>query len=859
MVSLDALQGRLLAQPLGCVTLLSGAHGSGKTTQLTQLYHALATANESLYWLSLTPEDNQPDVLRSHLIQAFALSSVASDEGLPDLPCQSTMLIDGMEFLHNPMSRALLEWCMLSLPASSRIYASVTRVRGAALHNGRLRGVVEVIEPTALRMSDEQAQQLLPDYASHEVKYLNSLVDGWAAGLRFLQRNSASCQQLLSDRSAGVVLPLEMSEYLDVQFAEGLTEQSLSALMQLSVFGRFTPNLLVDMPDPPCTWQLIEDHMACDLMLDYMDAERRWVSFHPVFAWYLSHRLRRHNPRRYEQLKLFAVQWFLNAGQPSAAMQHAVGLNNSPVAARLIEEAGGISAQLADARHETLETLLAPTEAGEFPLLFFSQLYQRIRNGLYREARSILDQAWCATEGFSLIEAGSDPVLVQAWAHMMDLVLRVSADQADYQVCQAHLESAFQAYLGRDPVLVASIASVLGFCYVEQGDYAHALSVCRLGLQAGYQSQENSATLFVLLHQANAQLAMHSVAHAQTSTEQALSLAQAAGMSDSYEVLSAQIMHAAVLYESNLLDQAQALLSPALAKINTINGWMRLYMEAFSVAAALAGAQGNWAAVEQVIRAGLSFAGERQYERLTKLMRVIELRELCRAQQWSKAMLLLNEPLLQEVLHPEQRDLHQWPVQQAGLMVCAQMYLEIGRPHDCLAYLEQMQNLLPLSLDKRQQVEFDLLWMRASFALRRFNAAFESFNKALLLVNEAGLMRCAQQGSAHLLAVWSWARRQGRSLPNGLEPWLKSIFQTVPESAGSVGELPLRVETNFHLSPRETEIIGLVAQGYINKEIAAILGISEGTVKGHRKSVHEKLGVRSRSQAISRARELLLI
>lgn len=40
-----------------------------------------------------------------------------------------------------------------------------------------------------------------------------------------------------------------------------------------------------------------------------------------------------------------------------------------------------------------------------------------------------------------------------------------------------------------------------------------------------------------------------------------------------------------------------------------------------------------------------------------------------------------------------------------------------------------------------------------------------------------------------------------------------------------------------------------------------MLGISEGTVKSHRKSVHEKLGVNSRSQAqaISRARELLLI
>ncbi|WP_277051563.1 response regulator transcription factor [Zestomonas thermotolerans] len=50
-----------------------------------------------------------------------------------------------------------------------------------------------------------------------------------------------------------------------------------------------------------------------------------------------------------------------------------------------------------------------------------------------------------------------------------------------------------------------------------------------------------------------------------------------------------------------------------------------------------------------------------------------------------------------------------------------------------------------------------------------------------------------------------------------------------------------------------------LAEGLTNKEIAQRLSISEGTVKGHRKRIHEKLGVTSRSQAISRARELLLI
>ena len=51
------------------------------------------------------------------------------------------------------------------------------------------------------------------------------------------------------------------------------------------------------------------------------------------------------------------------------------------------------------------------------------------------------------------------------------------------------------------------------------------------------------------------------------------------------------------------------------------------------------------------------------------------------------------------------------------------------------------------------------------------------------------------------------------------------------------------------LTPREREVLGLVAEGRANKEIAARLGITEKTVKAHVTRVLEKLGVQSRTQA----------
>jgi DNA-binding NarL/FixJ family response regulator len=52
------------------------------------------------------------------------------------------------------------------------------------------------------------------------------------------------------------------------------------------------------------------------------------------------------------------------------------------------------------------------------------------------------------------------------------------------------------------------------------------------------------------------------------------------------------------------------------------------------------------------------------------------------------------------------------------------------------------------------------------------------------------------------------------------------------------------------LSAREIEVLQLIAAGRSNKEIAGLLFISEGTVKTHVLSIHEKLGVSGRTESV---------
>lgn len=72
---------------------------------------------------------------------------------------------------------------------------------------------------------------------------------------------------------------------------------------------------------------------------------------------------------------------------------------------------------------------------------------------------------------------------------------------------------------------------------------------------------------------------------------------------------------------------------------------------------------------------------------------------------------------------------------------------------------------------------------------------------------------------------------------------------TGPAPAPSSTETPKEAESE-HLTPRQEEILQLLARGYVTKEIANELGISFDTVRFHLKDIYAKLHVRSRTEAV---------
>ena len=85
---------------------------------------------------------------------------------------------------------------------------------------------------------------------------------------------------------------------------------------------------------------------------------------------------------------------------------------------------------------------------------------------------------------------------------------------------------------------------------------------------------------------------------------------------------------------------------------------------------------------------------------------------------------------------------------------------------------------------------------------------------------------------------------------------LEMVAGQLPSGATASGQVDPRIAS---LTPRETEILCLVARGMSNAEIAAELVVSATTVKTHVGSVLAKLGVRDRVQAVVVAYETGLV
>lgn len=88
-----------------------------------------------------------------------------------------------------------------------------------------------------------------------------------------------------------------------------------------------------------------------------------------------------------------------------------------------------------------------------------------------------------------------------------------------------------------------------------------------------------------------------------------------------------------------------------------------------------------------------------------------------------------------------------------------------------------------------------------------------------------------------------------KALHNGLLVGLPALLRSLWVGPGRDAQR-LAIPVPEALTERESQVLGLLAQGMANKQIATALGISEHTVKFHVSSIYSKLGATSRTEAV---------
>jgi len=122
-------------------------------------------------------------------------------------------------------------------------------------------------------------------------------------------------------------------------------------------------------------------------------------------------------------------------------------------------------------------------------------------------------------------------------------------------------------------------------------------------------------------------------------------------------------------------------------------------------------------------------------------------------------------------------------------------------------------------------------------------------------IEEADLLRALELGAAGYLLKdmdpdnFVRLLRQAHSGETVVAPDLTGLLARAAVSKTQPAEPDTQVQRAYGLTPREMDILGHIALGETNKDIARALGIVDGTVKLHVRAVLKKLGVQSRVQA----------
>jgi ATP/maltotriose-dependent transcriptional regulator MalT len=847
------------------LTLISAPAGFGKTTLLSAWVEGI---DRQVAWLSLDEGDSDPARFLTYLVAALqtiapnigegVLGVLQSPQPLPietiltallneitTIPDHFVLVLDDYHVLDAKSIDHALTFLLEHLPP--QMHLVIATREDPQLPLARLRALDKLTELRVadLRFTPPEAAGFLNqvmglDLSAEDITALETRTEGWIAGLQLAAISMQGHKDTTSFITSFTGSHHFVLDYLMEEVLQQQPERVQNFLLRTSILDRMTGSLCdAVLLDPNASGQATLEYLErANLFIVPLDNERRWYRYHHLFADLLRQRLQQRSASSpgderdgVAELHKRASQWYEDNSLTMEAFHHAVAANDVERAERLVE-GEGMPLQYRGPMISVLNWLesLPTTILDARPSLWVTYASALTMTG---HPISSVEEKLQAAEA-ALQETEPDDKTRDLVGHIAAIraMLAIPANQVETIIAQSRraLE-----YLHPNNLPVRATAHwTLGYAYQIQGDRAAASQAYTEVISISQASGNSMVTLGATTCLGQVQEAENQLYLAAESYRRVLQLV---GDPPWPAACEAYLGLARVYYQWNDLDAAEQhgqqsfQLAMQMVSVDTPAACGVLL-------ARLKLAQGDVASATALLAKAEQFARQHNFVHWMPEVAAVQV------------LTFLHQGNLAAAAHLAQ--MHELPLSRA------RVHLAQGDTSAALAVLESWRGQMEAKGWQDERLKVMVLQAVALQAHGEQDQAVQVLCDALALAAPGGFIRLFVDEGPPMAHLLSAAAASGM-MPDYIRNLLAALEADAHKSEDTSSLPPTAQPLIEPLSPRELEILHLMAQGLSNQEMCEQLFLALSTVKGHNRNIFGKLQVQRRTEAVARARELGLL
>lgn len=863
---------------LACkLTLVSAPAGYGKTTLLSSWIRSIA---EPAAWLSLDKRDGDLARFLAYLVAALqtidpAIGMAVANMQQPPHPEPTTVILTTLindivnfsrEFVlvlddyHEIEGQAVQEAMrfLLEYLPSNMHFAIATRA-DPPLQLAHLRGRGQLVELRAadLCFTPQESAGFLSHLmglalSEEDVGALTTRTEGWITGLQIAALSMQSHKDTSQFINTFSGSHRHILDYLLEVVLEGQPENVRNFLLQTSILDHLSGPICNAVTCQDESEMMLEKLEKSNLFIIPLDSERRWYRYHRLFADLLRQHLQKTQPELFPALHLRASQWFEHNGMPAAAIHHSLSAGDFERAANQIEGAA--------------ESTLMRSE-----IMTFLAWVESLPDEMVRVRPSLcIYHAWAlllagrplqeVLERLQDTEESSAAGVITAEAYAFHALIALLVGDVQRSLVLSH--QALSLVPSEKHYWRSVLVNNLGMAYVMSGDVEKAIETFEEGARLSRETGNLMFTVGALSNLAGLLRVKGQLKRAEELARQALEQVTDVQGRRLPVAGRALLILGDLARERNDLEAAASYLKESLelfrqyGEIATLVSYLNL--------ARVLQAQGDPVSADQLLQTAQHLAHKSAATQLDDLLvsltqaRLwVERGNIEAANHWLEQRQAERTAAGAGLEDAGSRAPSLYDLYEAERIMLAQVYLAQGRFEEAQELLKLLQRTAEERGRMLRMIEILNLQALVLQAQGAIQAALGVLQRALQLAEPQGYMRVFIDLGRPM------ARLLHEAVSNGFVPAYTGRLLAAFPDASSETVSSKQVETPGGLieplSQRELEVLQLIANGLTNRELAERLVISLSTAKGHTANIYSKLGVKNRTQAVARARELGII